>query len=150
MEIRIHIQLEQRPIDSLIPRATNPRTHTAQQVQQVASSIQAFGWTNPILIGADNDVIAGHARLLAARQLGLQEVPVIVLDHLSEVQRRALVIADNQLALDAGWDEEMLRLELTALSEEEFPVELLGFDDQRLAELLAEEQSLSLSRRLSF
>jgi ParB-like chromosome segregation protein Spo0J len=78
----------------------------------VASSIQEFGWTNPILIGADNDVIAGHARLLAARQLGLQEVPVIVLEHLSEAQRRALVIADNQLALDAGWDEEMLRLEL--------------------------------------
>ena len=147
MEIRTHIQLEQRPIDRLVLRTTNPRTHTAEQVHQVASSIQEFGWTNPILIGADNDVIAGHARLLAARQLGLQEVPVIVLERLSEAQRRALVIADNQLALDAGWDEEMLRLELTALSEEEFPMALLGFDDQRLAELLAEEQGHRRARR---
>src|ERR1019366_4380391 len=103
MEIRINIEIEKWPITRLIPRVTNPRTHTSEQVAQVAASMKEFGWTNPILVGADKDVIAGHARLLAARQLGLSEVPVIQLGHLSDAQRRALVIADNQLALSAGW-----------------------------------------------
>ena len=94
------LQVENWPVERLIPRATNPRTHSPAQVAQVAGSIKEFGWTNPILIGADNDIIAGHARLMAARQLGMTEVPVIQLSHLSEAQRRALVIADNQLALE--------------------------------------------------
>src|ERR1035438_3901594 len=94
-------------ISRLIPRVTNPRTHTPEQVAQIAGSMQEWGWTNPILVGADNDVLAGHARLAAARQLGMSEVPVIQLGHLTEAQRRALVIADNQLAITgAGWDEE--------------------------------------------
>jgi DNA modification methylase len=142
MEIRINIQVERWSISRLIPRITNPRTHTPEQVAQVAASMREFGWTNPILVGADNDVLAGHARLLAARQLGLTEVPVIQLGHLSEPQRRALVIADNQLAITgAGWDEETLRLELAALSEESFDLSLVGFDDDELARLLAEQDS---------
>src|ERR1035441_545575 len=142
MEIRINIQVERWSISRLIPRITNPRTHTPEQVAQVAASMREFGWTNPILVGVDNDVLAGHARLLAARQLGLTEVPVIQLGHLSEPQRRALVIADNQLAITgAGWDEETLRLELAALSEESFDLSLVGFDDDELARLLAEQDS---------
>src|ERR1700683_4071445 len=116
LEVRIERQtIERRQIERLIPRATNPRTHPPEQVAQIAASIQEFGWTNPILVGADGDVIAGHGRLLAAQRLGITEVPVIVLAHLSEAQRRALVIADNQLALSAGWDEEKLRIELVVL-----------------------------------
>ena len=142
MKIRIDIQVERWSIDRLIPRVTNPRTHTPEQVAQVAASMREWGWTNPILVGIDNDVLAGHARLLAARQLGLTEVPVIQLGHLSEPQRRALVIADNQLAITgAGWDEETLRLELAALSEESFDLSLVGFDDDELARLLAEQDS---------
>ena len=142
MEIRINIQVERWSISRLIPRITNPRTHTPEQVAQVAASMREWGWTNPILVGADNDVLAGHARLLAARQLGLTEVPVIQLGHLSEAQRRALVIADNQLAITgAGWDEETLRLELAALSEESFDLSLVGFDDDELARLLAEQDT---------
>src|ERR1035437_5462389 len=107
MNIRNNIEIEKWPITRLIPRVTNPRTHTPEQVAQIAASIREGGWTNPILVGADNDVLAGHARLLAARQLGMTEVPVIQLGHLSEAQRRALVIADNQLAISgASWDEE--------------------------------------------
>jgi DNA modification methylase len=143
MKIRIDIQVERWPISRLIPRITNPRTHSPAQVAQIAASMQEWGWTNPILVGADNDVIAGHARLLAARQLGMTEVPVIQLGHLSEAQRRALVIADNQLALDAGWSEEMLRLELQALQEADFDLNLIGFDDEELARLLAAEEAVA-------
>src|ERR1017187_1061644 len=141
MEIRINIQVERWSISRLIPRITNPRTHTPEQVAQVAASMREFGWTNPILIGAENDVIAGHARLLAARQLGMNEVPVIQLGHLSAAQRRALVISDNQLALNAGWSEETLRIELQALQEAEFDLSLVGFDEEELARLLAAEEA---------
>ena len=102
-----------------------------------------FGWTNPILAGADGIVIAGHARLLAARKLGMTEVPVIVLDHLTESQRRALVLADNRLALNAGWDEEMLRVELAALDEDGFNLELVGFTDDEIEDLLREPEELN-------
>jgi DNA modification methylase len=141
MGIQINIEIETWPITRLIPRVTNPRTHTPEQVAQVAASMQEFGWTNPILVGSDNDIIAGHARLLAARQLGINDVPVIQLGHLSEAQRRALVIADNQLALNAGWSEENLHLELQALQEADFDLQLVGFDDEELARLLAAEDA---------
>jgi DNA modification methylase len=132
-----NLQIERWSIDQLIPRATNPRTHSPEQVAQLAASIREWGWTNPILVGADKDIIAGHARLMAARKLGMTEVPVIVLRHLSVAQRRALVIADNQLALNSGWDEEMLRLELDMLQEEKYNLDFIGFDDEELARLLA-------------
>src|SRR5206468_2296816 len=99
-------------------------------------SIREFGFVNPILVGADRVIIAGHARALAARQLRLKDVPVIVIDHLTPTQRRALVIADNRLALNAGWDEEMLQLELAALREEEFDLDLLGFENAEIDALL--------------
>ncbi len=138
--MRTDIQIEKWPIERLIPYARNARTHTEEQVAQIAASIAEFGWTNPILVGGDGIIIAGHARLAAARKLRLAEVPVIVLDHLSETQRRALVLADNRLALNAGWDEEMLRVELETLKENDFDLDLVGFSDEELAELLAEPE----------
>jgi DNA modification methylase len=128
------------PIDQIIPYIRNSRTHTDEQVALVAASIREFGWTNPILIRPDFVVIAGHARLLAGRKLGLTEVPTIALGGLTDAQCRALAIADNQLALTgSGWDEEMLRVELAALQAEEFDVSMVGFDHDELARLLAAE-----------
>jgi DNA modification methylase len=138
-----NLQVRLVPIDQLIPYIRNSRTHTDAQVALVAASIREFGWTNPILVRPDLVVIAGHARLLAARKLGLAEVPVIELSGLSEAQCRALAIADNQLAIvGAGWDEEMLRIELAALQEEGFDFDLLGFDDDELVRLLASEDAI--------
>src|SRR5437588_9159827 len=134
--------IEHWPLDKLIPYARNPRTHSDAQVAQIAASIAEFGFNNPILVDTGAGIIAGHGRLLAARQLGLEEVPVIVLDHLSETQKRAYIIADNQLALNAGWDEELLRLELAALQGEDFDVNLVGFDDRELARLLADQDAV--------
>jgi DNA modification methylase len=132
------LQVERWLVDRLIPYARNARTHSEEQVAQIAASIAEFGWTNPILAGADGIVIAGHARLQAARKLAMTEVPVIVLDHLNETQRRALVLADNRLAMNAGWDEAMLRVELDALREDDFDIGLLGFGDEEIEDLLAE------------
>jgi DNA modification methylase len=135
-----NLQVVTWPVEKLIPYARNARTHSAEQVAQVAASIAEFGWTNPILAGADGIIIAGHARLLAARKLGMTEVPVIVLDHLTESQRRALVLADNRLALNAGWDEEMLRVEMAALDEDGFNLEVAGFTDEEIADLLRDPE----------
>ena len=131
-------KIERWTLDRLVPYARNPRTHAPEQVAQIASSIRAFGFNNPVLVDAQGGVIAGHGRLLAARQLGLMEVPVLVLDHLSEVQKRAYVIADNKLALNAGWDEELLALEMQDLKLSEFDLELTGFDSAEIDRLLAE------------
>jgi len=131
--------IERWPLERLVPYARNARTHTDEQVAQVAASILEFGWTNPILVGGDHVIIAGHARLLAARKLGMAEVPVIVLDHLTPTQRRALVLADNRLALNAGWDEEMLRVELASLKESDFDLDIVGFTDEEVEQLLANE-----------
>jgi DNA modification methylase len=135
------LQVVTWPVERLIPFARNARTHSDEQVAQIAASIAEFGWTNPILAGADGIVIAGHARLLAARKLRMTEVPVIVLDHLTETQRRALVLADNRLAMNAGWDEEMLRVELEALQEDGFDLDIVGFTDDELADLLADPET---------
>jgi hypothetical protein len=130
------VKIEQRSVAKLIPYAANSRTHSDAQVAQIAASIKEFGWTNPILVSGDNSIIAGHGRLMAARKLDMEEVPVIVLDHLSKAQQRALVIADNQLALNAGWDMNMLKAEIEDLNLENFNLELLGFDDDFLDGLL--------------
>ncbi len=139
--MKIDIQVERWPLDRLIPYARNARTHTDEQVAQIAASIAEFGWTNPVLVGSDGVLIAGHARLMAARKLAMSEVPVIVLDHLRESQRRALVLADNRLALSAAWDEDMLRVELAALREDDYNIDLLGFTDEEIEGFLAEPEA---------
>jgi hypothetical protein len=123
-------------VDRLVPYERNARTHSPEQVAQIAASIQEFGFTNPILVAADAGILAGHGRLAAAKDMGLAEVPVIVLDHLSAEQRRAYVLADNKLALNAGWDEELLATELQELQLAEFDLSLLGWSDEELADLL--------------
>jgi DNA modification methylase len=130
------LQIAWRPLGELIPYARNPRTHSDAQVAQIAASIREFGWTNPVLVDGANGIIAGHGRVLAARKLGLERVPVIELAHMSEAQKRAYVLADNQLALNAGWDEALLRLELADLSELGFDLGLIGFADGELERLL--------------
>lgn len=130
------LQVEQIATEQLIPYARNARTHGPEQVAQIAASIAEFGFVNPVLISGDDILIAGHGRLLAAQKLGLDQVPAIRLDYLTESQRRALVIADNRIAENAGWDEEMLRLELAELSEDDFDLDLLGFDGSEIDDLL--------------
>lgn len=132
--------LLQKKVDDLIPYANNSRTHSEDQVNQVASSIKEFGFTNPILIDEDGGIIAGHGRTLAAKKLGIDEVPCIVLDGLTDAQKKAYVIADNKLALNSGWDNDMLRLELESLAEMDFDLELTGFSDEELSQLLEPEQ----------
>ena len=121
------LQVAWRPLDELIPYRRNPRSHDPAQLGQIAASIREFGWTNPVLVDGANGIIAGHGRVLAARKLGLERVPVIELAHMTEAQKRAYVLADNQLALNAGWDEALLRLELADLSELGFDLGLIGF-----------------------
>jgi len=135
-------KIEQWPLARLQPYERNARTHSPEQVAQIAASIQEFGFTNPILVGKDDGIIAGHGRLAAAMDLGLTEVPVIVLDHLSAEQRRAYVLADNKLALNAGWDEELLAMELQELQLAEFDLSLLGWSDEELADLMPEVEEL--------
>ena len=131
------------PTDKLIPYARNARTHSDAQVAQIAASIAEFGWTNPILAGGDGVIVAGHGRLAAAQKLGLASVPVVVLDHLTATQRRALVIADNRIAENAEWDEAMLRVELADLQDEGFDLDLTGFDADALAELMAGDEPVN-------
>ncbi|MEW5704904.1 MAG: site-specific DNA-methyltransferase [Pseudomonadota bacterium] len=137
MSPRLPDSVEHWPLDRLRAYARNPRTHSDEQVAQIAASIVEFGWTSPVLVAGDGTVIAGHGRLEAARRLGLDAVPVVVLDHLSEAQRRAYVIADNKLALNAGWNEELLAAELHALNGEGFDLALTGFDEAELDRLMA-------------
>lgn len=140
LQAEYQLQIRHVDIKTLIPYARNSRTHSEAQVAQIAASIKEFGWTNPILIDGDNGIIAGHGRLLAARMLGQSQVPVIELGHLSPAQKRAYVIADNQLAMNAGWDTAMLTLELTDLQDADFDLDLLGFDPKELSKLLEPEQ----------
>jgi DNA modification methylase len=139
------LRFEHWPLDKLVPSPRNARTHTDAQVAEIAGSIRAFGFANPILVSEEGDVIAGHGRLAAARQLGLQTVPVIKIGGLSEIERRQLVLADNRIALNAGWDTEMLALELKDLSNLGADLLLLGFTDRELAEALRPVDSLGLT-----
>src|SRR6266446_6757617 len=134
-------RIELWAVERLVPYTRNPRTHSDTQVTQIAASIAEFGFNNPILVDTKAGIIAGLGRLLAARKLQLTEVPVIVLDHLTDAQKRAYVIADNQLALNAGWDEELLTAELAALQQDAFDVSLIGFEDEELARLLAAQDA---------
>lgn len=130
-------RIEQWPLGRLSAYPRNPRTHSDEQVAQIAASMVEFGWTNPVLVSRDGEVIAGHGRLEAARKLGLETVPVVVLDHLNEAQRRAYVIADNKLALNAGWNEELLASELHVLNGEGFDLALTGFSEVELDALMS-------------
>jgi DNA modification methylase len=132
------MKIEQLPTADLIPYARNTRTHSPEQVAQIAGSIREFGFTNPVLIDAENGIIAGHGRVMAAQKLGLAKVPCIRLGHLTDTQKRAYIIADNKLALNAGWDEEMLALELGELGDLDFDLSLIGFDESELNNLMAE------------
>ncbi len=134
-------RIEQWPTARLLPYARNARTHSEAQVAQIAASIAEFGFTNPILAGSDGIIVAGHGRLAAAQKLGLETVPVVVLDHLTPTQRRALVIADNRIAENASWDEAMLQVELTALQDDDFDLALTGFDADALTDILAGEET---------
>lgn len=126
-------------IENLIPYAKNARTHSQEQVAQIAASIREFGFTNPVLIDEDNGIIAGHCRVLAAQKLNLDVLPTIKLSHLSDAQRRAYIITDNKLALNSGWDDEMLSLELNELFTDGFDLDLLGFDDEEMENLLTSD-----------
>lgn len=135
-------RIELWPVERLQPYERNARTHSAEQVAQIAASIVEFGFTNPILVDSNDGIIAGHGRLTAAQELGLRTVPVVVLDHLSDRQRKAYILADNQLALNAGWDTDLLRGELQDLAEQDFDLSLIGFSDDELADLLPDIEEL--------
>jgi DNA modification methylase len=134
------VQIKTVAVQQLIPYVKNSRTHSDAQVAQIAASIKEFGWTNPILVDGENGIIAGHGRLMAARKLGHTEVPVIELAHMTDSQKKAYVIADNQLAMNAGWDTSLLSLELADLKDQGFNLDILGFDPKELDKLLEPEQ----------
>jgi len=136
-------RIELWPLSRLKPYERNARTHSADQVAQIAASIVEFGFTNPLLVDSSDGIIAGHGRLQAAQELGLSTVPVVVLDHLSDRQRRAYILADNQLALNAGWDLELLRTELQDLVADDFDLSVIGFSDEELSDLLPEIEELA-------
>lgn len=130
------LEIEYRPVSELTPYIHNSRTHSDEQVDQVAASINEFGFTNPILLDGDNTIIAGHGRLLAAKKIGMPQVPTIALDHMTDAQKRAYIIADNKLAENAGWDDDLLALELGELSEMDFDITLTGFSEDELNQIM--------------
>ena len=133
-------QIELWPVERLVPYARNARTHSDDQIAQIAASIVEFGFNNPVLVDTNAGIIAGHGRLLAARKLRLEHVPVVVLDHLSETQKRAYILADNRISENAGWDEDTLAAELGELQAADWRLDLLGFSEEELAKLLADTE----------
>lgn len=127
-------------INNLIPYARNARTHSEEQVAQIAASIREFGFLSPIIISEDHTILCGHGRFYAAQKLGLKKVPCIKESHLTETQKRAYILADNKLSLNAGWDDEMLAVELTELQDEAFDLSLIGFDESELADIFADDE----------
>ena len=127
------MEITQRKTADLIPYVNNARTHSEQQVLQIAASIKEFGFNSPVLVDGDNGIIAGHGRVMAAKKIGLDEVPTIELKHLTKTQKKAYILADNRLALNSGWDNDLLALELGELSDDGFDLNLLGFDDTELS-----------------
>jgi hypothetical protein len=140
-KIKLHNQFKIWDISKLVPYAKNSRTHSDEQVTEIARSIEQFGMTNPILVDEDHGIVAGHGRLMACLKLGLKEVPVIVLTGLSESQKRAYVIADNRLAEKAGWDFDILAQELTDLQDDGFDLDLVGFSDVEFDKIIADLNS---------
>ena len=134
---------KEQDIDLLIPYARNSRTHSDAQVTKIASSIKEFGFLNPVIVDKDNGIIAGHCRVMAAKKLGLKEVPILLVEHLTEAQKRAYIIADNRLALDAGWDEEMLRVEFAELADDGSNLELTGFELGEITNINLDGESLT-------
>ena len=132
-------EMERVPVDRLIPYINNARTHSPEQIKKLRASLREFGFVNPVIIDREYNVIAGHGRIMAAKEEGITEVPCVYVDHLTEAQRKAYILADNRMALDAGWDEEMLRVEIDALKEVDFDPMLAGFDEKELAALYADE-----------
>ncbi len=132
------MEVIQIAIDTLIPYAMNARTHPDSQISKIAASIKEFGFNNPILIDKDNGIIAGHGRVLAAKKLGLVSVPCIMLEHLSEAQRKAYILADNRIALDGGWDHEMLSMEVKELNDLDFDIMTMGFDQSEITGMLGD------------
>lgn len=135
-------ELQLIPIEMLVPYANNARTHSPEQIKKLRSSLREFGFINPVIIDRDYGVIAGHGRILAAQAEGLEKVPCVFADHLTEAQKKAYIIADNRMAMDAGWDEEMLRVEIEALQAADFDPLLTGFDEKELADLFNEKDDL--------
>ena len=143
------------PIAKLVPYVNNARTHSPEQITKLRSSLREFGFINPVIIDRDFNVIAGHGRILAAKEEGIAEVPCVFADHLSEAQKKAYIIADNRMAMDAGWDEELLRVELVSLQGMDFVPLLTGFDETERADLIsadagceAREDAVDLSAAL--
>lgn len=134
------LEIEVIETHKLVPYAKNSRTHSKEQITQIATSIEEFGFTNPVLIGESEDIIAGHGRVMAAKELELNKVPCIRLKHLTEEQKKAYVIADNKLALNAGWDENLLKQEIESLQEIDYDISLTGFSEMEIDELLAAEE----------
>lgn len=130
-------EMEHVPVDRLIPYINNARTHSPEQIKKLRASLREFGFVNPVIIDRDYNIIAGHGRVMAAKEEGIAEVPCVYADHLTEAQKKAYILADNRMALDAGWDEEMLRVEIESLREMEFDPMLAGFDEKELAALYA-------------
>lgn len=144
-------KFESRKVADLIPYARNARTHSDEQVAKLAGSIKEFGFINPVIISNDGGILAGHGRVMAAQKLGIEEVPCVVESHLSETQKKAYILADNRLALDAGWDEEMLRIELDELIDSEFNVDLIGFDEDEINRLSSnEEEQMKIPDEVDF
>ena len=131
-------RFEKVNIDKLVPYARNARTHSKEQILQLRASLREFGFINPVLSDKDFNIIAGHGRIMAAKEEGIKEVPCVFVEHLTESQKRAYILADNRLALNAGWDEEMLSIELSELQGVDFDISLLGFDDADLNKLLGD------------
>ena len=126
-------------LDKLVPYVNNARTHSAEQINKLRSSLREFGFINPVIIDRDFGIIAGHGRVLAAREEGITDVPCVFVDHLTEAQKKAYIIADNRMALDAGWDEELLRVEIESLQAEAFDISLTGFGDDEIADLFGKD-----------
>lgn len=132
-------QMELVSISKLVPYVNNARTHSPEQINKLRSSLREFGFINPVIIDQDFGIIAGHGRVMAAKEEGIEEVPCVFVDHLTEAQKKAYILADNRMALDAGWDEELLRIEIESLQDMDFDIGLAGFDDDEIADLFAED-----------